>query len=176
MHYGEGQCGQEEYCVLFDDSALLFDCIIRLCYISLMCATYSRTCFSSPNEVLLFHLKNHYALIFALREWIADSSGGSGSGSGSGSGRVVRQMLTARKGQRPVAWVDFSEARDTMIGWEGYKVMAVSSKMECGELRRMQDEHQLQQLQRRSESLQQECTQEGYVAAEGSSGTLFGHK
>lgn len=79
--------------------------------------------------MLLFHLKNHYALIFALREWVEEASG-----------RVVRQLLTARKGQRPVAWVDFSEARDTMLMWEGYKIMAVSSRVRADELVAMVNE------------------------------------
>jgi hypothetical protein len=62
--------------------------------------------FSHPDTVLLFHLKNHYALIFAVREWVIEN-------------QTVRQILTARKGQRPTVWIDFLEARDTMIGWEG---------------------------------------------------------
>lgn len=68
--------------------------------------------------MLLFHLKNHYALIFALREWRDTSS--------SSSSVVVRQILTARRGQRPSAWIDFTEARETMLSWEGYKIIAIS--------------------------------------------------
>jgi hypothetical protein len=115
-------------------------------------------------------LKNHYALIFALREWTCTDPGpdsgpdpasvpvggagsevlgsevlGSGSdsavvGGGAGVGavsmggkgvakpvrRVRRQILTARKGQRPTAWIDFEEARETMLQWEGYKIIAIS--------------------------------------------------
>jgi hypothetical protein len=63
-----------------------------------------RSQFSSRESVLLFHLKNHYALIFGLREWHTEGGG------------AVRQLLTARKGQRPSAWIDFSEARECMLG------------------------------------------------------------
>ena len=143
------------------------------------------------DTVLLFHLKNHYALIFAYREWMVytpfmtdtsygasssvvpgDLTGGSscsemakegeihasssssnnnnntenqinganGSGNVSNNNNsntsnpsistppiIKRQLLAARKGQRPTAWIDFEEARETMLGWEGYKIMAISS-------------------------------------------------
>ena len=74
-----------------------------------------RAAFMQEGQVLLFHLKNHYALIFALREWRKSSDG-----------TWVHQILTARKGQRPSAWIDFDEARRTMLGWDGYKIMAIS--------------------------------------------------
>eukprot|EP00605_Chrysophyceae_sp_TOSAG23-4_P001902 GSChrysophyteH1.ASY1.ANO1.2100.1 assembled CDS len=77
-----------------------------------------RSAFGRPDTVLLFHLKNHYALIYALREW-TDAE----------SGVKVRQLLTARKGQRPTAWIDFSEARETVMSWVGYKLMAVTRSL-----------------------------------------------
>eukprot|EP01039_Chlorochromonas_danica_P005651 gene5651-6233_t len=79
-----------------------------------------RSAFCKPNQVLLFHLKNHYALIFAIREWITFDA--------DDQVVVVRQLLTARRGQRPTAWVDFSEARETMLNWEGYKILAIERK------------------------------------------------
>jgi hypothetical protein len=66
--------------------------------------------FNRPDASLIFHLKNHYALIYALREWTSE-------------GKRVRQLLCARKGQRPSAWVDWLEARETILGWAGYKLM-----------------------------------------------------
>jgi hypothetical protein len=70
--------------------------------------------FSRPNHVLLFHLKNHYALIFAFREWFHAEEK-----------KYCRQILTARKGQRPTAWIDFAEVRETLLSWEGYKMMLI---------------------------------------------------
>lgn len=96
-----------------------------------------RSAFADPNQVLLFHLKNHYALIFAVREWTVRCDGGDVTDPNSGdkegsetdetgdSVRIVRQMYTARRGQRPAVWVDFSEARETMLAWEGYKIMSL---------------------------------------------------
>lgn len=125
--------------------------------------------------MLLFHLTNHYALVFALREWhkpaapAAAAAGSAGDGdacggihaaatSGAGAGNVLRdgstrcavgrgddvhgsgnsgsgglasaggwtrQILTARRGQRPTVWMDFQEAREILLGWEGYKILAV---------------------------------------------------
>lgn len=132
-------------------------------------SSFLRSAFAQSRTVLLFHLKNHYALIFALREWTCTDSGSDPvpepvaaieadsaaavSGSEGATGdivvestpvgdnaileeklkvavkpvrRVRRQILTARKGQRPTAWIDFEEARDTMLQWEGYKIIAIS--------------------------------------------------
>ena len=108
-----------------------------------------RARFSQPHTAILSHHTNHYALIFALREWhepIASTpkpdgdeapppltAGVEASGAAAtcrpaiecGGYRVVREMLTARKGQRPTVWISFDEARQTMLRWSGYKMMAV---------------------------------------------------
>ena len=84
-----------------------------------------RSAFSHPDTVLLFHLKNHYALIFALREWVSISTG-----------ERSMEILTARRGQRPTAWITFEEARGTMIGWEGYKILAISKRVDYEEIRK----------------------------------------
>ncbi|EQC29510.1 hypothetical protein SDRG_12759 [Saprolegnia diclina VS20] len=68
--------------------------------------------FTDDNTVLLFHLTNHYALLFALREWVDETSG------------HVRQVLTARKGQRPTAWIDFDDVHRMLCGWGGYRILA----------------------------------------------------
>jgi hypothetical protein len=91
-----------------------------------------RTAFSDPNRALVFHLKNHYALVFALREWV-EASPPDAAGSSS-TVRVVREILTSRRGQRPSAWVPFMEARETMLGWEGYKILAIDRETSSTEV------------------------------------------
>lgn len=51
-------------------------------------------------------------------------------------GSCVRQILTARKGQRPTTWLDFEEVRQVMLGWDGYKIMCISSSVSIDELRK----------------------------------------
>mmetsp|Transcript_36495 Transcript_36495/g.114398 ORF Transcript_36495/g.114398 Transcript_36495/m.114398 type:complete len:194 (-) Transcript_36495:187-768(-) len=153
-----------------------------------------RTAFLTRDAALIFHLKNHYAIIYALREWeetvleepsapegddgtlppspelaepagpaapaappvpagateTESAAGGGGdaaarvsdtAGPSSGEAappaastpprprrKVVRQLLTARKGQRPSVWIDFSEAIATMCRWDGHKIMLVKRK------------------------------------------------
>jgi hypothetical protein len=70
-----------------------------------------RTLFAADGSALVFHLKNHYSLIHALRERT------------DGDGTRVREMLCARRGQRPNAWISWEEARRTMLKWSGYAVM-----------------------------------------------------
>eukprot|EP00035_Acanthoeca_spectabilis_P004193 m.100058 g.100058 ORF g.100058 m.100058 type:complete len:556 (+) comp12477_c0_seq1:91-1758(+) len=65
------------------------------------------------NSVLLFHQTNHYSLIFALREWMDPW------------GNRKRQVLTAKRGQRPTAWIDFTEVRKILLSWTGYKIIRI---------------------------------------------------
>jgi len=68
------------------------------------------TLFAADGSALIFHLKNHYALVHALRERTDRD------------GRRTREMLTARRGQRPNAWIPWEEARSTMLRWSGYAI------------------------------------------------------
>ncbi|EGD75798.1 hypothetical protein PTSG_07917 [Salpingoeca rosetta] len=70
--------------------------------------------FNRSNTVLLFHLTNHYALVYAMREWEDDTG-------------IVREILTARKGQRPKAWIGFTEVRKILLGWSGYQIMSITT-------------------------------------------------
>jgi hypothetical protein len=69
--------------------------------------------FQRPATALIFHLTNHFALLFALRSWTP------------ATGPEVRQVLTARKGQRPSEWIDWEECRAIMLGAAGYKILSI---------------------------------------------------
>lgn len=80
-----------------------------------------KTAFLRTHSVLLFHLTNHYALIYAWREWAETET----TDSGEEFIRKRRQILTARKGQRPTVWLDFEEAHSIMVGWSGYHILQI---------------------------------------------------
>jgi len=120
-----------------------------------------RAAFGRPYTALIFHLTNHYALIFAWREWLeevtveaaeaAQASEASAEKMGPGEEasaseavacpvshdrdschpatqlrwRLRRQLLTARKGQRPSVWINFEEVRAIIGGWSGYNLLVL---------------------------------------------------
>eukprot|EP01065_Artemidia_motanka_P049825 TRINITY_DN8378_c0_g1_i1.p1 TRINITY_DN8378_c0_g1~~TRINITY_DN8378_c0_g1_i1.p1 ORF type:complete len:529 (+),score=149.06 TRINITY_DN8378_c0_g1_i1:55-1641(+) len=65
-------------------------------------------------SALLAHLPNHYALIFAARSWQMPG------------GPLRREVLTARKGQRPTAWIDFAELRRLSLTSRRYVMYSVT--------------------------------------------------
>jgi hypothetical protein len=101
---------------------------------------------SHPNAVLLSHHKNHYALIYAVRDWVEKVPIKDNETEEESSDKMndeettktamnknvqkfrkmrVRQVLTARRGQRPSAWIDWEELRGAYLKWAGYKLMNV---------------------------------------------------
>ena len=40
-------------------------------------------------------------------------------------GHRVREILTAKPGQRPSKWMEWEDLRKMMLGWVGYKMMAL---------------------------------------------------
>lgn len=90
------------------------------------------------DTALLMHMTNHYCMIYATREWAerpAPVAGGAGSTSTElrgglaeardGAPKPVRQVLSSKPGQRPSRWLDWHDLRKQMLGWAGYKVLAV---------------------------------------------------
>ena len=86
--------------------------------------------FGADGTCLLLHQKNHYSLIYAMREWVeagTDDAAADAKEPEPTRGRRARQVLTARKGQRPSAWVDWAEVHQFLAGWSGYAIMQVSA-------------------------------------------------
>eukprot|EP00854_Cymbomonas_tetramitiformis_P002384 gene2384-3112_t len=92
------------------------------------------------DTVLIFHLRNHYAIIFAAREWNPDISEGAqneveGSRDAKQAPDPVREILTARRGQRPSAWIAWTEMRldpVEILEW-GAELLKVDEESEVGE-------------------------------------------
>eukprot|EP01065_Artemidia_motanka_P051081 TRINITY_DN8895_c0_g1_i1.p1 TRINITY_DN8895_c0_g1~~TRINITY_DN8895_c0_g1_i1.p1 ORF type:complete len:560 (+),score=45.06 TRINITY_DN8895_c0_g1_i1:127-1806(+) len=78
---------------------------------SVVCAAHS-----AAQSVILLHLPNHYALVYALRQWTV-----------SGATKPTRQVLTARRGQRPQDWIDFEELRGYLLRWRGHVVLQITA-------------------------------------------------
>lgn len=59
------------------------------------------------------HLRNHYALAYAARSYAVASGDG-------GDHSIRRELLTARKGQRPRTWLPFEELLRLCLSWDGH--------------------------------------------------------
>jgi len=80
-----------------------------------------RSLFAEKGTFLVSHHGNHYAPVYALRERreiVFDEN------TESYKETETREMLTARRGQRPSVWIPWSEAISTMRRWNGYGIMA----------------------------------------------------
>lgn len=73
------------------------------------------TAYMSKQSALIIHLKNHYALVYALREHETKD------------GKHKREILTAKKGQTPKTWIDFNEFRESMLKWAGYCILVIKT-------------------------------------------------
>jgi len=76
-----------------------------------------KQCVANPSQVLLFHLQNHYSMIYAARENQADE--------GYGGKHLIRQVLVAKPGQQPCRWIDFATVRDTLLSWVGHAIIGI---------------------------------------------------
>ena len=105
-----------------------------------------KAAFSAERCCLLLHQKNHYSLVFAMREWVEDDAAPSASASTAEAAeaaeapvdaaaapaaptrRRVREVLTCRKGQRPTLWIDWREIHGYITGWSGYAIMEITAE------------------------------------------------
>jgi len=83
------------------------------------------------DSVCLYHLENHYSMVYAVREWESPRSYRPGEGDLDPAEPAVivqRQLLVARPGQRPSIWVDFASLRETCLGWRGYGLIEATTR------------------------------------------------
>lgn len=93
-----------------------------------------KAAFSLPHSALLYHLRNHYALIYAWREWHEPPGDEvitheKAVCSYTRAGNVRRQVLTARRRQKPSAWLDFEEVRETILFWSNYQILLLEKRL-----------------------------------------------
>lgn len=102
--------------------------------------------FSEPDTVLLAHISNHYALIFALRDWKHAKTG-----------VRHRELLTSKPGQRPRLWLSWQETRKILVQWSGYCIFSISLPSSYVDRRKGEQRKQLRMsAEQRAEADQQE--------------------
>lgn len=76
------------------------------------------------DTAMIYHLENHYSIIYAMREW--DTHGNVRDGVQCRS--RVRQILVGKPGQAPNTWIDWEDVRACLLGWKGYGVVCAQCK------------------------------------------------
>lgn len=74
-----------------------------------------------PQRVLLYHLENHYSLVYAARSWAATRN----VADGVAARKSVCQILVGKPGQAPSRWIALEDVRACLLGWQGYAMMEV---------------------------------------------------
>ncbi|KAF4658289.1 hypothetical protein FOL47_008095 [Perkinsus chesapeaki] len=69
----------------------------------------------TKHDCMIIHVNNHYAMVFAYRE--RDN---------------LKEVLTAKKGQKPKYWVDWTHVIAALNKWQGYGVSGIN-KMDTAE-------------------------------------------
>lgn len=107
--------------------------------------------FSEPDCVLLAHISNHYALIFALRDWKHAKTG-----------VRHRELLTSKPGQRPRLWLSWQETRKILLQWSGYCIFAISLPPDDAKKRQAQQRNKVRLTaeQRAEADLQEQAVRE----------------
>lgn len=75
----------------------------------------------APDTAMIYHLENHYSVIYAMREWNMVGS----VRDGVQAETRVRQILVGKPGQAPNKWIDLEDVRVCLLGWKGYGIVAV---------------------------------------------------
>lgn len=86
----------------------------------------------SPTAALIFHLENHYSLIYGARAWQALRTGGGAAAAAAAvarPGATVRQVLVGKPGQQPSRWIPWEDVRACLLQWKGYAVIVVQREM-----------------------------------------------